>query len=126
MSSFRGVYAPGLVGCDIVAAAGKTFSAAAFAQLPTTSSSTMAHNTKLRIIPLIFIIIIENAFGRGPPAQFGVIPDLRRSLGVSPLWYRLNDALRSDGWNDSRELAIGSIEQGSKLRLGAFPSSVHH
>ena len=37
----------------------------------------------------------------------------------------MNDALRSHGWNDSRELVIGGIEQPTELSFGAFPSSGH-
>ena len=39
------------------------------------------------------------------------------------LWHGLNDALRSHGRDDSRQLVIGSIEQNVKLSFGAFPSS---
>jgi hypothetical protein len=35
----------------------------------------------------------------------------------------LDDALRSHGWDDFRQLLIGSIEQDVKLSFGAFPSS---
>ena len=39
------------------------------------------------------------------------------------LWHGLDDALRSHGWDDFRQLLIGSIEQDVKLSFGAFPSS---
>jgi hypothetical protein len=48
-------------------------------------------------------------------------------LGASTLSrHGFNDALRSHGWNNSRELVIGGIEQSTKLSFGAFPSSSHH
>ena len=42
---------------------------------------------------------------------------------VDILWHGLDDALRSHGWDDSRQLVIGSIEQDVKLSFGALPSS---
>ena len=47
------------------------------------------------------------------------------SGGSTYFWYGFNDALRSHGWNDSRELVIGSFEQATKLSSGAFSSSGH-
>jgi hypothetical protein len=42
---------------------------------------------------------------------------------VDVSWHGLDDALRSHGWDDFRQLLIGSIEQEVKLSFGAFPSS---
>src|SRR5207244_7699421 len=38
----------------------------------------------------------------------------------------LDDALRRHRRNDPCEFVIGGLEQSTKLRFGAFPSSVHH
>ncbi len=42
------------------------------------------------------------------------------------LRHSFDDALRSHGWNDSREPVIGGIEQTTKLSLRPFPSSGHY
>src|SRR6266436_4989457 len=51
----------------------------------------------------------------------------RKARGASTLLrHSFNDALRSHGWNDSREPVIGGIEQATKLCSRPFPSSGHY
>ena len=45
---------------------------------------------------------------------------------ATSLRHSFNYALRSHGWNNSRELVIGGIEQSTELSYGPFPSSIHH
>jgi len=54
--------------------------------------------------------------------QVRVVP----SVGSNSVRNGFYHALRSHGWNNSRELVIGGIEQSTKLSRGAFASPVHH
>ena len=45
---------------------------------------------------------------------------LRTSKATALFRHGLDDALRSHGWNDSRQLVIGRIEQSVKLSFGTF------
>ena len=48
------------------------------------------------------------------------------SPGSNSVGDGFDHALRRHGWNNSRELVIGGIEQSTKLSRGAFASPVHH
>jgi hypothetical protein len=50
----------------------------------------------------------------------------RALRGLESVGNGFDHALWSNGWNNSRDLVIGCIEQSTKLSGGTFPSSVHY
>jgi len=68
-------------------------------------------------------LIVRSAIGHVLESRNG---ERLLCAGRTSFRHGFNHALRSHGWNNSRELEIGVIEQSRKFSLGAFPSSGHH
>ena len=58
----------------------------------------------------------------GKCAAYTVAP----KIGLRSVGNGFDHALRSHGWNNSRELVTGGTKQSTKLNPRAFTASVHH
>ncbi len=101
--------------------------------LPGSAAVNYLNWTNMLLFPADILFCGERGCWRAGINFFGQYGEALQFQIVLCIWlYRLSigsgfdHALWSYGWNNSRELVIGSIEESTKLSFGAFPSSIHY